>query len=125
MIRIAIPTVNGALAEHFDHCAEFAIIDVDENRKELVRTEMVPPPVHQPGMLPGWLGQQGVTVVIAGGLGSRAIQIFEQMGIRVLPGAPVMAAEALVTQYLAGQLKTQYTPCDHSGGHGCGEDDPH
>lgn len=121
-MKLAIPMADGLLAAHFGHCQEFAIVDVDADSKEVTAIEKIPAPVHQPGMLPGWLRQMDVTVVIAGGMGMRAIELFTQMGIDVCPGAPVQTAEELVAAFLKGSLQTNYIPCDHSEGHGGGCD---
>jgi len=53
-MRIAIPTSDGRLHQHFGHCAEFAILDVDPVKKEIAATTMVKAPEHQPGLLPPW-----------------------------------------------------------------------
>ena len=60
------------VSEHFGHCEHFGLIDVDEERKEILRKELVPSPGHQPALLLGWLAEQGVSVVIAVGMGARA-----------------------------------------------------
>jgi len=82
-MRYAIPLSGGAIAAHFGHCEQFALIDVDEARKVIVGKEIIPSPVHEPGLLPVWLAEQGVAVIIAGGMGSRAQNLFEQNRIKV------------------------------------------
>ena len=74
---------------------------------------MLTPPPHEPGVLPKWLQEQEVGLVIAGGMGQRAQQLFAEKGIRVVVGAPVESPETLVTQYLAGTLATGENVCDH------------
>lgn len=69
-MRYAIPVSSGGLSEHFGHCEHFALIDVDDEKKEILRKELVLSPGHQPGLLPEWLAEQGVSMVIAGGMGS-------------------------------------------------------
>ena len=119
-MKIAIPTSDGRLCAHFGHCAEFTLIDVDEAGGSIGQTDRVPAPPHQPGLLPGWLAQQGVQLVIAGGIGQRAIQIFNASGIRVLPGAPELPPEDLIRSYLDKTLVTSGDVC--SGGHEHGGD---
>lgn len=60
-----------------------------------------------------WLAERGATFVIAGGMGQRAIALFNQQGIQVLVGAPALAPEALVEEYLAGRLQGGQNVCDH------------
>ena len=80
-MRCAIPVTGGMMSPHFGHCEQFALFDVDEQKKEIINKELVLSPEHQPGLLPAWLAEKGVTVVIAGGMGPRALDIFRQYGI--------------------------------------------
>jgi predicted Fe-Mo cluster-binding NifX family protein len=52
-------------------------------------------------------------VIIAGGMGQRAQQIFEQNGIKVVVGAPSHGPEQLVADYCAGTLTSGANLCDH------------
>ena len=71
------------------------------------------PPPHEPGVLPRWLHQQGTNVIIAGGMGARALELFAENGIKVMTGAPSLAPEELVQQYLDSTLQTGFNMCDH------------
>lgn len=51
-MKIAIPLIADRLSPHFGHCEEFAIIDVDEQNKEVVGMVKLSPPEHQPGVAP-------------------------------------------------------------------------
>jgi len=112
-MRIAIPVAGGRLAMHFGHCEEFAIFDADPETKAVVGKETLQAPDHQPGLLPRWLAQKGVRVVIAGGMGGRALALFAESGIEVAVGAPADSPEDLVAAYLKGTLKTGENVCDH------------
>lgn len=112
-MRIAIPMADGRLAQHFGHCEKFALIDVDPLTKQITATTEVPAPEHQPGLLPPWLKERGVNLVIAGGMGSRAHTLFKAAAIEVLTGAPAESAATLVRQYLDGKLVTGANVCDH------------
>jgi ATP-binding protein involved in chromosome partitioning len=112
-MRIAIPLVDGRLAQHFGHCAMFALIDVDPDRREILARQDVPAPEHQPGLLPPWLAERGAHVILAGGMGGRAQQLFAQQGIQVVVGAPAETPEALVAAWLAGTLVSGENLCDH------------
>ncbi len=112
-MRIAIPIYEGKLATHFGHCESFALIDADPERKEIVGRRDVEAPPHQPGLLPAWLSEQGVSTVIAGGMGQRAQQLFTSRGICVVTGAPALEPERVVKDYLAGTLQAGENPCDH------------
>jgi predicted Fe-Mo cluster-binding NifX family protein len=112
-MKIAIPLAAGRLCMHFGHCEQFALVDVDEVAQKGRGTTLLTPPPHEPGLLPRWLHEQGADVVIAGGIGQRAQQLFAQSGIRVLVGAPVGTPEELVAAYLEGSLKPGQNTCDH------------
>jgi len=112
-MRIAVPLVEGRLSMHFGHCEEFAIVEVDEGTREILNSSKHQPPAHEPGALPRWLHEQGVNVIIAGGMGQRAQQLFAQNDIEVVVGAPSEAPEDLVSAYLEGSLQAGDNVCDH------------
>jgi predicted Fe-Mo cluster-binding NifX family protein len=112
-MKIAIPTVNGKLNMHFGHCAAFTLLDVDPASKTITATTEIDAPPHEPGLLPPWLAERGVTQIIAGGMGQRAQSLFTAQNIDVIVGAPCEAPEILVNAYLAGELETGINACDH------------
>jgi len=111
-MKIAIPIAGGKLCMHFGHCETFAIIDTDKDGKITGNQSVVPPP-HEPGVLPKWLGEMGANVIIAGGMGHRAQDLFAQAGVKVVTGAPALEPETLVKQYLSQNLVTGPNTCDH------------
>ncbi|MBN1343206.1 MAG: P-loop NTPase [Phycisphaerae bacterium] len=113
VMRFAIPLANGQLCMHFGHCEEFAFVDVDRETKTIQNQTRIAPPEHEPGILPPWIKEQGADLVIAGGMGQRAQQIFAQHGVDVLVGAPAESPEALVQAYLDGSLQSGENVCDH------------
>ncbi len=114
-MRIAIPIADGSLAQHFGHCEKFALVDVDPVTKAMTGSTEVAAPEHQPGLLPPWLKERGVHLVIAGGMGARARELFQNAAIEVLTGAPSETVATLVRQYLDGTLATGQNSCDHRG----------
>lgn len=111
-MKFAVPTNDGKLCAHFGHCEAFALIDTDATGKVVNETYVTPPP-HEPGLLPPWLSQQGVNCIIAGGMGSRAQQLFAQQGVNVITGAQGENPKEIVEQYLKGVLQTGANTCDH------------
>ena len=95
-MKIAVPVANGKLCQHFGHCEQFALVQTAD--KEIKATEMVTPPPHEPGLLPRWLGEKEVNLVIAGGMGVRAQELFNAAGVEVITGAPAIAPEEVVRQ---------------------------
>lgn len=112
-MRIAIPVAEGKLAMHFGHCAQFMMIDADPEAKTIIKQETIDAPEHVPGMLPPWLAERGATVIIAGGMGARAHELFKAQGIQVIVGAQAESPEWLVKEYLAGTLVPGANACDH------------
>jgi len=112
-MRYAVPVNGDVIATHFGHCEHFALIDVSEERKEILKKELLPSPGHQPGLLPQWLAEQGVSVVIAGGMGSRAQGLFQQNRIEVVTGTLESDPEKAVQNHLEGMLATGDNICDH------------
>lgn len=112
-MKIAIPLAGDRLCPHFGHCEKFALIEVDEDAKTILNRQDVNSPPHQPGMLPGWLRDQGADMIFAGGMGVRAQQLFAQMGIEVKVGAPPERPEDLVNAWLEGRLVLGDNVCDH------------
>jgi predicted Fe-Mo cluster-binding NifX family protein len=112
-MRFAVPITDDKVSPHFGHCSHFALFDVDEVTKVIVRREVIPSPGHQPGFLPAWLAEEGVSVVIASGMGSRAQAIFNENHIEVVIGALSEDPEQVVLDYIKGELTTGDNICDH------------
>ena len=110
-MKFAIPTLDNQLTAHFGHCEKFAIVDVEE--KKVVNEEFVTPPVHQPGVYPKFLADQGVNVIIAGGMGQKAQDLFAHNNIEVYMGVQNGSPSELVENYLNNQLQTGQNLCDH------------
>lgn len=113
VIRFAVPTSDGLLCPHFGHCQEFTLVDVDAASKRVLSLTTVPAPEHEPGLLPAWLADKGAGFIIAGGMGSRAQQLFAEQGVSVITGASPAEPEIVVRQFLEGTLVTGENVCDH------------
>ncbi len=85
-IRIAIPVADGRMHGHFGGCREFALVDADTQSRTVLATQLIPAPPHKPGLYPRWLREQGVRVVIAGGIGKGCLENFTVNGVVVLAG---------------------------------------
>jgi predicted Fe-Mo cluster-binding NifX family protein len=110
--KIAVPINNsGMLDAHFGHCRYFSIHEIEGEK--IVSDEIVQPPPHEPDVLPQWLAGMDVTDVLAGGMGNRAIQHFNQHGVNVFVGAPELEAKELVDGYLNNTIEFSANYCDH------------
>lgn len=114
-MKICIAAENGAVCPHFGHCTEFAIFEVEGD--EIKDSQTIANPGHAPGTLPPILQEWGVNTVISGGMGTRAVSMFQSMGIDVVTGAQGRLEE-IAKSYATGELSTQENVCDHSGDHG-------
>jgi Mrp family chromosome partitioning ATPase/predicted Fe-Mo cluster-binding NifX family protein len=112
-LRIVIPLADGRLTSHFGHCASFALVDVDPADRTIVKREDIAAPPHEPGLLPPWLAERGANLIIAGGMGERARELFAAQGIQVMVGVMAETPEKLASDYLAGMLQVGENTCDH------------
>lgn len=110
-MKIAIPTVDGKLNAHFGHCKELVIFSVENNK--VIKSEVVVAPKHEPGVLPLFLSNLGTDVVIVGGMGQHAQDLFKEKDIEVVMGAPIKEASVLVEEYLNKTLESSENLCDH------------
>ncbi|HPW53156.1 MAG TPA: NifB/NifX family molybdenum-iron cluster-binding protein [Erysipelotrichaceae bacterium] len=110
MIKIAVASINGMVAEHFGHCEDFMVFDVENN--EIVKSEVIENPGHRPGFLPNFLADRGVKVIISGGMGAGAINIFNARDVEVVVGA-LGDGKTAVLDYLQGYLKSTGEVCQH------------
>lgn len=116
MIKIAVASENNMVTEHFGHCINFNIFEIENNK--VVSNQSIENPGHKPGFLPNFLNDLGVKVVISGGMGGGAIDIFNEKGIQVIVGAKGNARKA-VEKYLDGTLKSTGSICHEHKNHDC------
>lgn len=112
-MRIAVPVNQGKLSAHFGHCDHFALIEVDTHDKTIIGQDTATPPPHEPGVLPAWLADLGVDLVLAGGMGGRAQQALNARDVQVIVGVPELDPETLVRAWLQGELPSGLNSCDH------------
>lgn len=110
-LRIAVPVNGNILNPHFGHSESFLIVDVEDG--QIKNSEFKVPPPHEPGVLPNWMETLKVDLILAGGMGRRALSLFEQKGISVVVGAPQIDAIEAVERFLSGTLSTGQNVCEH------------
>ena len=111
MFKIAVASEDEMVAEHFGHCTNFNIFNIKD--KQIIKSESIPNPGHKPGFLPNYLDDLGVKVVISGGMGSGAIDIFNEKDIEVILGANGNAKDVAESD-LNGTLKSTGSVCQAS-----------
>jgi len=108
---IAIPVEKERLCEHFGHCKQFAVYNIEENK--IIEEKLLNAPVHTPGAFPKFLSENGVEIVIAGGMGHKAQDLFKSQEIELITGADNTDPKILVNSYLNGTLKSKNVVCNH------------
>lgn len=112
---IAFPTSDKVTIDgHFGHTKEFAIYEVQQT--DISHVRYVTPPPHEPGVLPKFLREQGIDVIITGGMGQRAVALFQHHDIDVILGAKGRI-DVNLNEYLGGFLSSQGSSCDTSHNH--------
>lgn len=122
-MKIAIPLSAGRFSPHFGGADAFALYTADPASRAVTGCEIAHPPAHEHGVFPAWLRSQGVTTVLAGGMGGRASGMLSSYGITVVTGATGGEPGALVDAFLAGRLETTGEVCGGGGFHDCGGHD--
>lgn len=124
-MRIAVSAddrndLDSIVSPHFGRCPHYVLVDVDG--REVKTVNVVDNPYyghHAPGQVPAFINEQGVNVMLTGGMGGRAIAFFEQYDIEPVTGASGTVRNA-VEHYLGGELRG-VQPCRESIEHGHGE----
>ncbi|MFQ6094411.1 MAG: NifB/NifX family molybdenum-iron cluster-binding protein [bacterium] len=104
--------LESELNAHFGRCPYYTVVEVAGS--EIVKSEVVKNPYfnnHQPGVIPNFIRSQNVNVMIAGGMGPRAIDLFNQFGIEVATGVQGKVKD-VTAAYLNGRISGVF-PCDH------------
>jgi predicted Fe-Mo cluster-binding NifX family protein len=122
-IRIAVTSddaggLDARVGAHFGRCAHYTFVDVEDGR--VVEVRAIDNPFaggHQPGQVPAFIASQEAHVLLTGGIGRRAIDFFEQLGIAVGAGNTGSTVRQAVEAWMAGGAGG-IEPCTgHEGGH--------
>ena len=116
MKKVAIPTRDGHVDDHFGHCHHYTIYTIED--KSLLSVEELPAPegCGCKSGIASVLAQMGVSVMLAGNMGQGAKNILEKNGITVLRGCSGQV-ETLIKSYVLGFVFDSGEGCDH---HECG-----
>lgn len=123
-MKIAVTAENNngldsMVAQHFGHAPYFMLAEVENGEVTAVQGVANPfAEAHQPGQIPAFIHAQKADVILSGGMGGRAIEFFEQYGIKAATGASGTVRQSL-ENYFGGKLK-EAAPCNDSVAHGHG-----
>ncbi|MGE4572039.1 MAG: NifB/NifX family molybdenum-iron cluster-binding protein [Candidatus Izemoplasmatales bacterium] len=110
-MKVALSTKNNMVTEHFGHCDYFIVYEIEN--KEIIGSFLIKNPPHQKGHLPKFLKENGIDVVIAGGIGAMAVNLLEELNIQVIMNVCGHADE-VIKKYINNELKSNGEPCsDH------------
>lgn len=107
---VSIPMEGTTVSQHFGHTPEFLIVNIEGGK--IVSRDVFKSPGHEPGLLPKLMASMGVTHVITGGLGKRALDMFNERDITVISGVSGPIDEAL-QMFMDGKLVAGENLCDH------------
>ncbi|MBD3277989.1 MAG: dinitrogenase iron-molybdenum cofactor biosynthesis protein [Candidatus Aegiribacteria sp.] len=114
--------MDSSVSHHFGRCPYFTVVDVEGS--EVIKVESIANPffnAHSPGQVPNFIMQLEADVMLAGGMGRRAIEIFRKFGIQCSTGSFGTVGKA-VESFLAGN-SSEASPCRESIHHSHGKSD--
>ena len=118
-MKIAIPAEGVYISPHFGRCPSFTIAEIEGNK--VVNKETIDNPGHEPGRIPEFLKSLGVNTIIAAGMGSRAMDLFNNYGISYVLGVNGKVDD-IIDSFIKGELRGGESSCEHGAGKGYGID---
>ena len=111
--------LDGEVSGHFGRCPYYTVVRAEGCDVKAVEVKENPNfHSHVPGAMPVFIRDLGADVILAGGMGPRAVQMFQQFGIDVATGA-VGRVGAVLDAYLDGRVQG-IVPCNHDHPNSCG-----
>lgn len=116
IMKIAVPTRDGKVDDHFGHCAYYTIFDVVDGQIKGMSRLASPEGCGCKSGIAAVLKQMGVGVMLAGSMGQGAVNVLQAQRIEVVRGCSG-DVEMLVSDYLSGHLADSGESCDHHDCH--------
>lgn len=117
-MKIAVPvTSENKIDGHFGHCESYGVFTISEN-KEITSLKKIESPqgCGCKSDIASILAADGVTVMLAGGIGGGAINVLNNSGIEVIRGCSGNAIE-VVKLFLSGNIEDSGSSCHQHEGH--------
>ena len=111
-MKIAVPvTKENQIDSHFGHCESYGVYTISD-KKEIAEIRSVGSPqgCGCKSDIASVLAADGVTMMLAGGIGGGAINVLNYSGIEVIRGCSGDATE-VVKQYLGGLVEDSGSSC--------------
>lgn len=109
-MKVAIAADGTEVAAHFGRCEGYVIAEIDDG--QVREQQRVANPGHEPGRLPALLHSLGVEQIVAGGMGPRAVALFDNCGIAQITGVRGPVGDALA-KLANGTLEGGESACHH------------
>ena len=103
-MKIAMPLAEGRVAELFDDCERFTIVDVDLTENRILDSCRAEPDAEWLGRLAAWLAEQAVDLVIAVEVKPEMKTDLMESNIRIIAGPPNDSPHSVIKSYFAGEL---------------------
>jgi predicted Fe-Mo cluster-binding NifX family protein len=109
--------LQSRISHHFGRCPYYIFVQVEDKNIVSVKGEENPFfSSHQPGAVPEYISSKNAAVIVAGGMGPRAVQFFEQFKVAPIIGVSGKIEDVL-DDILEGKYKTvgvrDYDPLKH------------
>jgi len=103
MKKVALPVINNQLSQYFEQCSGFIIFTIKDKS---LKKDLLSPHI-QPGILPHWLAEQGVTDIITKGIENNSASKLNKFKINVFAGVDLSGPEQLIKEFLNGSLEAK------------------
>ena len=123
-MKVAIPTRNNAVDDHFGHCAGYTVYTIGDDKK-IQSKEALPSPAGCgcKSNIASVMQEMGITVMLAGNMGNGALNVLSNHGIKVYRGCSGNTDD-LIRQFLSGEVNDSGELCHaHEDGHQCNHGD--
>lgn len=118
-MKVAISTDSGKVSGHFGRCPEFTLAEIEhgevKNKKEIEN------PGHRPGYIPQFLNEREIDLLVTGGIGRKAVSMFDNFGVEVITGLEGKNTEKVIEQITKGEIESGKNPCSPGEGKGYGK----
>jgi predicted Fe-Mo cluster-binding NifX family protein len=117
-MKIALPSRNNNIDDHFGHCEYFTVLTIDQQNKQITASETVQSPAGCgcKSNIASTLAEIGVKVMLAGNMGEGAVRVLNNSGIDVVRGCSG-EINAVALNWLKGSLVDSGDSCDHHDCH--------
>jgi predicted Fe-Mo cluster-binding NifX family protein len=113
-MRLALAVTNNKIADHFGHCDYFQVYNINDCK--VVSEEKIKTPPHQKGLLPKFLKEHDINVLITGNIGSMAVELMEDLGIKAIRGVSG-SIDKILSDYLNNNLNSSEETCTEHENH--------